>query len=406
MYHPSFNIGIEEEYQLIDPESWALIGYVTQSMAHDQIVVQERHPDLDFAKQMESAVHKVGMPVCADIKEARERLLRTRNTMLELANAHDFKLAAAGTHPFSRWEKTALLSSHYRIMAGDAEMIMRRMLAFGMHVHIGIEDRELAIDVMNTMGYVLPHILTLSTSSPFWAGHNTGLKSYRTVLLGALPRTGIPGQFSGYPEYRNFVDTLVRTNSIPDVYRRDRITNEVVLVSVDTTGTGATGAYNPRTSADVSYIWYDIFPHYRFPTLCVRICDMVPDYRDALAITALIQAAVAWMVDLRQHNMSFRIYERLLVEENKWRAVRYGLDGNMIDLGIEEKVSTRDLIRELLERVAPLASKLNVADELGHIHTILDRGANADQQLRVWRENNEDCTAVIKFLVQETENIA
>ena len=372
MYHPSFNIGIEEEYQLIDPESWALIGYVTQSMAHDQIVVQERHPDLDFAKQMESAVHKVGMPVCADIKEVRERLLRTRYTMLELANAHDFKLAAAGTHPFSRWEKTSLLSSHYRIMAGDAEMIARRMLAFGMHVHIGIEDRELAIDVMNTMRYVLPHILTLSTSSPFWAGHNTGLKSYRTVLLGALPRTGIPGQFSGYPEYHNFVDTLVRTNSIPDV----------------------------------SYIWYDILPHYRFPTLCVRICDMVPDYSDALAITALIQAVVAWMVDLRQHNMSFRIYERLLVEENKWRAMRYGLDGNLIDLGIEEKVPTRDLIRELLERVAPLASKLNVADELAHIHTILDRGANADQQLHIWRENNEDCTAVVKFLVQETEKIA
>jgi carboxylate-amine ligase len=372
MYHPSFNIGIEEEYQLIDPESWALIGYVTQSMAHDQIVVQERHPNLDFAKQMESAVHEVGMPVCADIKEARERLLRTRNKMLELADAHDFKLAAAGTHPFSRWEKTALLSSHYRIMAGDAEVIARRMLAFGMHVHIGIEDRELAIDVMNSMRYVLPHILTLSTSSPFWAGRNTGLKSYRTVLLGALPRTGIPGQFSGYPEYHNFVDTLVRTNSIPDV----------------------------------SYIWYDILPHYRFPTLCVRICDMVPDYKDALAIAALIQAVVAWMVDLRQHNMSFRIYERLLIEENKWRAVRYGLDGNMIDLGIEEKVPTRDLIRELLDRVAPLASKLNIVDELAHIHTILDRGANADQQLRIWRENNEDCTAVVKFLVQETENIA
>lgn len=371
MYHPSFNIGIEEEYQLIDPESWELIGYVTQSMAREGIVVQERHPDSDLARHLENAVLDIGTPASADIKEARERLLRARNTMLELAGTHRFKLAAAGTHPFSRWERAALLASHYRIMAGDAEMIARRMLAFGLHVHIGVEDRELAIDVMNTMRYLLPHILSLSTSSPFWAGRNSGLKSYRTVLLDALPRTGIPGQFNGYQEYRAFVDTLVRTNSIPDA----------------------------------SYIWYDILPHHRFSTLCVRICDMVPDVRDTLAIAALIQATVAWMVDLRQNNMSFRVYERLLIEENKWRAVRYGLDGNLIDLGIEKKVPTRDLIRELLGLVAPAARRLNSVDELAHVYTILDRGTSADQQLRVWRESAEDCTAVVNFLVQQTENI-
>lgn len=371
MYHPSFRIGIEEEYQLIDPQSWELIGYVTQSMGGAQVIAAKRQPELEFAGHLQSSELSSGAPVCADIKEARDHLLRRRSTILELAETHGFKVAAAGTHPFSRWETASLQAAHYRIMANDAEMIARRMLAFGMHVHIGIEDRELTIDIMNTLRYMLPHILTLSTSSPFWAGRDTGLKSYRNVLLDALPRTGIPGHFQGYQEYHDYVDTLVRTNSI----------------------------------SDVSRIWYDILPHHRYPTLYVRICDMVPGFKDALAITALLQVTVAWMVELRQNNMSFRRYESPLIEENKWRAVRYGLDGSMIDFGIEKEVPTRDLIRELLELVAPLAHKLNVEDELAHIHTILDRGASADQQLQVWQEAGQDCSAVVKFLVQESEDI-
>ena len=371
MYHPSFRIGIEEEYQLIDPQSWELIGYVTHSLGGAQVIAPELEPDLEFAGHLQSTTLSSGAPVCADIKDARDHLVRMRRSMLELAASHGLKVAAAGTHPFSLWEKASLQAAHYRIMANDAEMIARRMLAFGMHVHIGIEDRELAIDVMNTMCYMLPHILSLSTSSPFWAGRKTGLKSYRNVLLDALPRTGIPGRFEGYQEYHDYVDTLVRTNSI----------------------------------SDVSRIWYDIMPHHRYPTLYVRICDMLPSYQDALAVTALLQATVAWMVDLRRNNMSFRNYERLLIEENKWRAVRYGLDGKLIDFGIEKAVSARDLIRELLERVAPLALKLNIEDELAHIHTILDRGASADQQLQVWQEADRDCTAVVKFLVRESENI-
>ena len=157
--------------------------------------------------------------------------------------------------------------------------------------------------------------------------------------------------------------------------------------------------------SDVSRIWYDILPHHRYPTLYIRICDMLPSYQDALAVTALLQATVAWMVDLRRNNMSFRNYERPLIEENKWRAVRYGLDGKLIDFGIEKEVPTRDLIRELLDWVAPLAPRLNIEDELAHIHTILDRGASADQQLQVWQEADQDCMAVVKFLVRETENI-
>ncbi len=369
MHYPSFNIGIEEEYQLIDPQSRELLAYVRQNMGREQLVVTERRPELDITQSVESASIAAGTPVCADILEAREQLLRMRTAMLELAAANGFKIAAAGTHPFTRWETTSM--PRYRSQVEEAQMIARRVLAFGLHIHIGMEDRELAVDVMNTMRYLLPHILALSTSSPFFAGRNTGLRSYRKVLIDSLPRTGIPGDFSGYAEYRAYVDTLVRTNCIPDASR----------------------------------IWFDIRPHHRFPTLVLRICDMVPNLLDTLAITALIQATVAWMVDLRQRNMAFRHYERILINENKWRAVRYGLDGKLIDFGVEEEVPVRTLVRELLERVEPLAHRLNSEDALAHVYNILERGAYAERQLAVWHANDEDLHAVVDYLVQETENI-
>jgi carboxylate-amine ligase len=371
MYYPSLNIGIEEEYQIIDPSSRELLGYVTQSMAHDQLVVRERTPDTDLAQQFGGAVIETGTPVCADIKEARSQLLRMRESILEVAHAGNCRVAASGTHPFSRWDGREVLPG-YRAILEDAQIIARRLLGFGLRVHIGIEDRELAVDVMNTMRYLLPHILCLSTSSPFWAGRNTGLKSYRSVLLDALPRTGIPGQFSSYQEYRSYIDTLIRTNCIPDARQ----------------------------------VRYDIMPHYSFPTLVIRICDMVPSVRDTLAITALIQAVAAWMVDLRQRNMSFRLYERLLIAENKWRAVRYGLEGKLLDFGIQTALPAPELIRELLGRVEPYAPKLNIEDELAHVYTLLARGSSAEQQLRVWREHEQDLVPVVDFITAETENLA
>jgi carboxylate-amine ligase len=371
MYYPSFNIGIEEEYQLIDPHSRELLGYVTQSMARDQMMVRERTPDTEFAREMRDAIIAAGTPVSADIHEARNQLTQLRLKMLEFAQSNGCRLAASGTHPFSRWESRAEVLPGYRAMLDNAQMVARRLLGFGLRIHIGVEDRELAVDVMNTMRYLLPHILSLSTSSPFWIGRNTGLKSYRAVLLDALPRTGIPGPFSSYQEYRTFVDTLVRTNSIPDA----------------------------------SQIRYDIMPHYRFPTLVVRICDMVTNLDDTLAITALVQATVAWMVDLREHNMAWRSYERILVAENKWRAVRYGLEGNLIDWGVEESVPAPDLIRELLERLEPYAHRLQSVDDLQHVHKILERGTSAERQLAVWKESNHDFRAVVDMLVAETEKV-
>lgn len=372
MYYPSFNIGIEEEYQLIDPSSRELLGYVTQSMARERMVVNERALNADLAKLIREGAVAAGTPVCVDINEARDKLLRVREQMLELGVAGGFKIAGAGTHPFSHWEGREEMLAQYRQMAEDAQVVARRVLAFGLRIHIGVEDRDLAIDVMNTIRYLLPHIFCLSCSSPFWQTRNTGLKSYRAVLVDSLPRTGIPGAFASYHDYHSYVDTLIRTNSIPD----------------------------PRR------IMYDVVPHYRFSTLVIRICDMTPSYRDVLAITALLQATVAWMVDLRQRNMSFRLYDRILIAENKWRAVRYGLDGNLIDFGIEQQLPARTLIRELIERVEPMARKLNSWHELERCYTILERGSSADQQLAVWRAHGEDPRAVVDYLIAETENLS
>lgn len=370
MDSPTLNIGIEEAYQLIEPQNRELLGYVTQSMSQEQLVVRERTPDMELAQPFDEAVIEVGTPICTNIKEAREKLLRMREQILQVAHRNGYRVMASGTHPFSRWERREVLPG-YRASLDDLQMIARRLLGFGLRVHIGVEDRELAVDVMNTMRYLLPHILCLSTSSPFWAGRNTGLKSYRSVLVDALPRTGIPGYFSSYQEYQSYVDTLIRTHSIPDARQ----------------------------------VRYDIMPHSRFPTLVVRICDMMPSTQDILAVTALIQATVAWMVDLRQHNMAFRHYERLLIAENKWRAVRYGLEGKLLDFGIEQALPASDLIRELLSRVEPYAPKLNIEDELAHVQTILERGSNAEQQLHVFHTHEQDVTAVVDFLVAETENL-
>ena len=370
MYYPSLNIGIEEEYQFIDPQSRELVGYVTQSMALDQMIVRARTPDVELAQSMDAATIEAGTPVCADIQEAREKLLRMRESILQTAHANGCWVAGAGTHPFSSWERRAVMPG-YRAILEDAQMIARRLLCFGLRVHIGVEDRELAVDVMNDMRYVLPHILCLSTSSPFWAGRNTGLKSYRSVLLDALPRTGIPGFFNSYQEYRTYIDTLIRTNCIPDAHQ----------------------------------VRYDIMPHWRFPTLVIRICDMMPSTQDTLAVTALIQATVAWMVDLRLRNLSFRYYERLLIAENKWRAVRYGLGGNLLDFGIEQALPARDLLCELLTRVEPYATKLNSEDALAHIHTLLAHGSSAERQLHIWQESGQNGRAVVDHLVAETEKL-
>jgi carboxylate-amine ligase len=373
---PSFSISIEEEYQFIDPDSRELRGFATAQ----GLTLREEREQPSRSSDLASVVPVVGTPVCRDVTQARRELLRRRRSMRELAASHGLKLMAAGAHPFSRWERAHEEPPRYRALLEDAQIIARRLLAFGMYVRIGIDDRNLAIDVMNAMRYLLPHILCLANSSPFWHGSDTGLASYRSVLLDALPRTGIPNAFRSYNHYLSYVDIFMRTNSITD----------------------------PEA------IWWDIRPRElreagdqptppSGSTLEIRVCDALPQIDDALAVAALIQATVAWMVELRHRNMSFRLYDRTLIAENKWRAVRYGLQGKLLDFGIEQEVPIRDLLHELLERVEPVLDRLNCRAEVAHIHTIMERGASSDQQRHVWRQSGADGKAVVDFLVSQTE---
>jgi carboxylate-amine ligase len=237
-----------------------------------------------------------------------------------------------------------------------------------MHVHIGIEDRNFAIDCMNVTRYLVPHILALTTSSPFWNGRNTGLKSYRSVLFSDLPRTGLPDYFRDWSAFESFVNSLANTRCIPDG----------------------------------SKIWWDVRPHFIYPTLEFRMSDAVTTIDEALAIAALLQAIIAWLWDLRQHNMTFRLYRRDLIEENRWRAIRYGIDGDMIDWGKGEALPTRWLIRELLRLVDPYVDQLGSRKYIEHIYTILEHGTSADRQLRVYQESGGDLKAVVDHLIEET----
>ena len=361
---PSLTIGVEEEYQIIDPETRELKSYITQLLNEKgEIIDREVKPEL-----MQSQV-ELGTKVCQNLDELHDELARQRGAICFLAEQKGLRIASAGTHPFSHWMKQEVTPKE-RYMGSVKELgdVGHRLLIFGMHVHIGIEDRDFAIDCMNVTRYLIPHLLALSTSSPFWNGRETGLKSYRSVVFSDLPRTGLPDYFRDWSTFTSFVGSLVNTGCIPDG----------------------------------SKIWWDVRPHFLFPTLEFRMADAVTTIDEALAIAALLQAVIAWLWDLRQHNMTFRLYRRDLIDENRWRAIRYGIDGQMIDWGKEKELPTRWLIRELLRLVDPYVDDLGSRKYIEHIYTILEHGTSADRQLRVYRESGGDMKAVVDYLIEET----
>jgi carboxylate-amine ligase len=361
---PSLTIGVEEEYQIIDPQTRELKSYITQLLNEEgKIIDREVKPEL-----LQSQV-ELGTKVCQDLDELHDELAKQRGAIVYLAEQKGLRIASAGTHPFSHW-KEQLVTPKQRYMGSIKELgdVGQRLLIFGMHVHIGIEDRDFAIDCMNVTRYLVPHILALSTSSPFWNGRNTDLKSYRSVVFSDLPRTGLPDYFRDWSAFEKFVSSLVSTGCIPDG----------------------------------SKIWWDVRPHFHYPTLEFRMSDAVTTLDEALAIAALLQAIVAWLWDLRQHNMTFRLYRRDLIEENRWRAIRYGIDGKMIDWGKEEEAPARWLVRELLRLVDPYVDQLGSRKYIEHIYTILEHGTSADRQMQVYRESGGDLKAVVDYLVQET----
>jgi carboxylate-amine ligase len=281
-------------------------------------------------------------------------------------------IVAAGTHPFSHWQDQKIdKNARYESIVEEDRTTARSLLTFGLHVHVGVPNPERAIQIMNAIRYLLPHVLALSTSSPFWLGVNTGLKSYRSEVFARFPRTGIPDYFESRGAFDRYVELLVRTGCIDDGKK----------------------------------IYWDVRPHPLFPTLEFRICDIPTRVDDTIAIAALFQAMVAKVNKLLDRNLTFRLHHKMLIEENKWRAVRYGLDGKMIDFGKGTEVPVRELVRELLEFVDDVIDDLRSRKEIRHIRTILDRGTSADEQLRVWEET-QDINAVVDRLIELTmENV-
>jgi carboxylate-amine ligase len=356
-------IGIEEEYQIIDPETGELTSYITEFLDQGAILFRDQVKPEFLQSQIE-----IGSYACRNIREARQEVIRLRSIVSEIAHKHDRKIVAAGTHPFSRWEDQIITDKdRYKGLLDAMQIVARRLLIFGMHVHIGIPDPDLRIDIMNQMTYFVPHIFALSTSSPFWMGRNTGLKSYRCVIFEDLPRTGLPRYFDSAQQYESYIQTLIKTECIEEATK----------------------------------IWWDIRPHPKFPTLEFRMCDCVTKIDEVIAIAALIQAVVAKLIQLRQTNQTWRIYRQSLIAENKWRAVKDGIDGNLIDFGKEEQIPLRLLIGELLDLVEDVADRLGTLAEIDYIRTMLKEGSSADRQLRVYHDT-EDLKAVVDMLAEET----
>jgi carboxylate-amine ligase len=363
-----FTLGIEEEFQIVDPQTRELKSHVSEILDEGKMLLGEK-----IKPEMIQSMIEVGTGVCANIQEAREDITKLRCIISSLARKKGMDIVAASTHPFSKWsEQTIFEADRYKLLVDELQMVARSLLIFGVHVHVGISDLDRRIHIMNAARYFLPHVLAMTTSSPFWLGFNTGLKSYRSEVFKKFPRTDIPDHFESYQQYQSYVDLLVKMNCIQD-------------------GTK---------------IWWDVRPHAKFPTLEFRIADIPTRVDDTIAVAALFQAIVAKLSIMIDKNWGFRLYHRRLIQENKWRAVRYGLDGKLLDLGKQKEVPVKDLIRELLDFVDDVLDDLGSRKEIEHIHTILERGTSADEQLRVYEENNQDFIPVVDMLIKNTlENV-
>ena len=362
---PTFTIGIEEEYQTVDPVTRDLRSHIqVELLEKGKKVLQER-----VKAEMHQSVVEVGTGVCKNIKEAKAEVKELRRNIIRLANENGLRVASVATHPFSDWRTQDIHPDpRYKNIVEDMQLVARANLIFGLHVHIGIEDRETAIHMMNHARYFLPHILALSTNSPFWLGMNTGLKSYRCKVFDKFPRTNIPDYFPSWGEYENFIKLLIKTNCIDNAKK----------------------------------IWWDIRPHPFFNTLEFRICDIPMRADETIALAALIQATIAKLYKLYTANQGFRLYRRALLMENKWRAARYGLDGKLIDFGKQKEVPARDLIHEYLDFVDEVADELDSREELNYIREILEMGTGADRQLRVFQKTG-DLKQVVDYIIEETE---
>jgi len=346
----NFTLGVEEEYMVIDPASREL-------KSHEQKIVQEGQKIIkDKVKaEMHQAVVEVGTDICQDIDEAMMDVATLRKTISNIAGDLGLWVGASGTHPFSHWE-SQLITDHarYSEIVNELQEAARSNLIFGLHVHVGMENRDLAMHIANSARYFLPHIYALSTNSPFWEGRLTGYKSFRTKVFDKFPRTGIPDQFESIEAYDNYIKLLVKTNCIDNAKK----------------------------------IWWDLRVHPFFNTVEFRICDVPMTVQETITIAALFQGICAKLYKLRLQNLNFITYPRILINENKWRAGRYGIDGSMIDFGKEAEVNTRVLIYELLDFIDDVTGPLGIKNAISHVHKMLEQGTGADRQLKVFEQTN------------------
>ncbi|MET7259247.1 carboxylate-amine ligase [Dyadobacter jiangsuensis] len=360
----TFTLGIEEEFQTIDPVTRNLRSHMSKLVEDGKITLKER-----VKAEMHQAVVEVGTNICHNIQEAREEVTYLRRMILDLAEKQDLHVAAAGTHPFADWVDQLITDDpRYDQIIDEMRDVARGNLIFGLHVHVGIESRNEGIQIMNAVRYFLPHIYALSTNSPFWCGRNTGFKSYRSKVFDKFPRTGIPDFFSSAAEYDEYLALLIKTNCIDNGKK----------------------------------IWWDIRLHPFFNTIEFRMCDVPMRTDETICLAAIMQALVAKIHKLHSQNLSFRPYRRMLINENKWRAARYGISSKLIDFGKQEEVEYKILIHELLEFIDDVVDELGSRKEIEYIHQILEMGTGADRQLAVFEETGS-LNAVVDYIVSETK---
>jgi carboxylate-amine ligase len=359
----AFTVGVEEEFQIVDPTTWELRSHVSELLASSAPAFGDQ-----VKREMHQSIVEVGTKICSSVGELAEEIIKNRQDLADAAERVGLRVAAAGTHPFSNWmDQVISPGERYENIVEELQQLARSLLIFGLHVHVAVPDRTAMIDLMNEARYFLPHLLALSTSSPFWMGRDTGLKSFRTTVFRRFPRTGIPEQFGSWSEYEEYVNLLIELHCIDNAKK----------------------------------IWWDLRPHPTFGTLEFRVCDVPTAPRASIAIAALAQAIVVKLYRLRARNLGFRRYPRALIEENKWRASRWGLDGKLIDFGKRKEVSMRELAVELLEFIDDVVDELDSRREVEYVRKILSDGTSAERQVQVYRDTG-DLRAVVQALVGET----
>jgi len=366
MERPAFTLGVEEEFQIIDPVTRELRSHVQQMLNEGKRLVGDK-----VKAELHQSVVEIGTGICRNIQDVRRDVTNLRTQIIRLAHRNGMRVASAGTHPFSDWADQLITPDpRYNAIVDELQVVARGNLIFGLHVHVGIKNRDLAIQIMNEARYFLPHLLALSANSPFWLGTNTGLKSYRTKVFEKFPRTGIPEMFESAADFDEYVRILVKTKSIDNGKK----------------------------------IWWDVRPHPFFETIEFRICDVPMRLEESVTLAALIQAICVKLWKLREKNLGFRMYRRALLLENKWRASRWGIDGKLIDFGKEEEVPFRRLAQELLYFVDDVVDDLGSRKEVNGINWILENGSGADRQLAAFSKNQGDFRKLVDFICDETSH--